>query len=154
MEPILVAYIGIALITTLSFVGSSYGVTVCGNAVIGSMKKNPGALGTYIALCALPSSNGLYGFVAYFLLQPFLVPEIPMFTAVAILAAGVILGFGGLYASIRQAEVCANGIVGVGAGYNLFAATMVMAVFPELYSILALLVTILISFNLPAPIVM
>lgn len=154
MEPILVAYMGIALITTLCFIGSSYGVTVCGNAVVGAMKKNPGALGTYIALCALPSSNGLYGFVAYFLLQPFLVPEIPMFTAVAILATGIILGVGGLYASVRQGEVCANGIAGIGAGHNLFAATMVMAVFPELYSILALLVTILISFSLPAPVVM
>lgn len=152
MESILVAYIGIAMITTLSFIGSSYGVTVCGNAVIGAMKKNPGALGTYIALSALPSSNGLYGFVAYFLLQPYLVPNMPMFTAISIVGAGVILGLGGLYACYRQAEVCANGIVGVGQGYNVFGATMVMAVFPELYSILALLVTILITGTLPAPV--
>lgn len=153
MDPILVAYLGIALMATLSFCGSSYGVTVCGNAVVGAMKKNPGALGTYIALSALPSSNGLYGFVAFFILQPFLVPSIPMFTAIAILAGGLILGVSSLYAAWRQAEVCANGIVGIGAGYDVFGATMVMAVFPELYAILALLVTILISGNLPAPIV-
>ncbi len=154
MEPISVAYLGIALITTLAFIGSSYGVTVCGNAVVGAMKKNPGALGSYIALCALPSSNGLYGFVAYFILQPFIVPDMPMITALGILASGIILGVGGCYASVRQADVCANGIVGIGSGYNLFAATMVMAVFPELYSILALLVSILISFSFAAPIVM
>lgn len=153
MDPILVAYLGIALMATLSFCGSSYGVTVCGNAVVGAMKKNPGALGTYIALSALPSSNGLYGFVAFFILQPFLVPSIPMFTAIAILAGGLILGVSSLYAAWRQAEVCANGIVGIGAGYDVFGATMVMAVFPELYAILALLVTILISGNLPVPIV-
>ena len=46
-------------------------------------------------------------------------------------------------------EVCANGIAGVGAGHNVFGATMVMAVFPELYAILALLVVILIGGTLP-----
>ncbi|MDD4515990.1 ATPase [Massilibacteroides sp.] len=151
MEPIFLAYIGIAAATTLSFIGSSYGVTVCGNAVVGAMKKNPGALGTYIALSALPSSNGLYGFVAYFLLQQYLVDSIPYLSAVAILCAGIILGVSSFYAAIRQAEVCANGIVGIGSGYNVFGATMVMAVFPELYSILALLVTILIGGSLPSP---
>ncbi|MDD2436576.1 MAG: ATPase [Massilibacteroides sp.] len=152
MEPILLAYIGIALLTTLAFLGSSYGVTVCGNAVVGAMKKNPGALGTYIALSALPSSNGLYGFVGYFILKPYLVDSIPLLTAIAILGAGLILGITCFYAAIRQGEVCANGIVGVGAGHNVFGATMVMAVFPELYAILSLLVTILISGTLATPI--
>ena len=57
MEPILLAYVGIALMTGLTFIGSSYGVTIAGNAVVGAMKKNPDALGTYIALSALPSSG-------------------------------------------------------------------------------------------------
>ena len=52
MEPILLAYVGIALMTGLTFIGSSYGVTIAGNAVVGAMKKNPDALGTYIALSA------------------------------------------------------------------------------------------------------
>ena len=41
MEPILLAYLGIALMTGLTFIGSSYGVTIAGNAVVGAMKKNP-----------------------------------------------------------------------------------------------------------------
>ncbi|MBF1047569.1 MAG: ATPase, partial [Porphyromonadaceae bacterium] len=49
----------------------------------------------------------------------------------------------GLYSAIRQAQVCANGIQAIGSGENVFSATMVMAVFPELYAILALLVAIL-----------
>ena len=148
MEPILLAYLGIALMTGLTFIGSSYGVTIAGNAVVGAMKKNPDALGTYIALSALPSSQGLYGFVGYFMMQKFLVDSITMLNATAIFGAGLVLGFAGLF-SIRQAEVCANGIAGVGAGHNVFGATMVMAVFPELYAILALLVVILIGGTLP-----
>ncbi|MDH6357844.1 ATPase [Parabacteroides sp. PF5-9] len=145
MEPILLAYIGIAVMTALSFIGSAYGVTICGNSVVGAMKKNPEALGTYIALSALPSSQGLYGFVAYFMLQSYLVADISMLNACAILGAGLMMGFSAFYSSIRQAGVCANGIAAVGAGHNVFGATMVMAVFPELYAILALLVVILVG---------
>ena len=116
MEPILLAYLGVALM---------------------------------IALSALPSSQGLYGFVGYFMMQKFLVDSITMLNATAIFGAGLVLGFAGLFSSIRQAEVCANGIAGVGAGHNVFGATMVMAVFPELYAILALLVVILIGGTLP-----
>ena len=100
MEPILLAYLGIALMTGLTFIGSSYGVTICGNAVVGAMKKNPDALGTYIALSALPSSQGLYGFVGYFMMQKFLVDSITMLNATAIFGAGLVLGFAGL--SVRQ----------------------------------------------------
>ncbi len=145
MEPILLAYLGVALMTGLTFIGSSYGVTICGNAVIGAMKKNPDALGAYIALSALPSSQGLYGFVGYFMMKDFLVADITMLNATAVFGAGLVLGFAGLLSAIRQADVCANGIAGIGAGHNVFGATMVMAVFPELYAILALLVTILIG---------
>ncbi|MCD8268514.1 MAG: ATPase [Parabacteroides sp.] len=150
MEPILLAYLGIALMTGLTFIGSSYGVTIAGSAVVGAMKKNPDALGTYIALSALPSSQGLYGFVGYFMMQKYLVEGITMLNAAAIFGAGLILGFAGLFSAIRQAQVCANGIAGVGAGHNVFGATMVMAVFPELYAILGLLVVILIDGTLPA----
>ena len=76
MEPILLAYLGVALMVALTGVGSAYGVTICGNAVVGAMKKNPDSLGSYIALSALPSSQGLYGFVGYFMLKSFRVSGI------------------------------------------------------------------------------
>jgi V/A-type H+-transporting ATPase subunit K len=150
MEPILLAYLGIDLMTGLAFIGSSYGVTICGKTTIGAMKKNPDALGTYIALSALPSSQGLYGFVGYFMMQKFLVANISMLSATAVFGGGLVLGFVGFFSAIRQAEVCADGIVGIGAGHNVFGVTMVEAVFPELYAILSLLVVILIGGTLPA----
>ena len=145
MEPILLAYLGIALMVGLTGIGSAYGVTICGNAVVGALKKTPDLLGTYIALSALPSSQGLYGFVGYFMLKDFLVAGIDPFTAAAVFGAGLGMGLVGLFSSIRQAQVCANGIAAVGSGHNVFGATMVMAVFPELYAILGLLVLILIQ---------
>ena len=134
----------------LSGIGSAFGLTICGNAVVGAMKKAPEKMGTYIALSALPSSQGLYGFVAYMMVQKFLVADMPWVTAAGIFGAGLIMGFAGFFSAIRQGQVCANGIAATGSGHNVFAATMVMAVFPELYAILALVVSILISFTFPA----
>ncbi len=150
MEPILLAYVGVALMVGLTGIGSAYGVTISGNAVVGAMKKNPDALGSYIALSALPSSQGLYGFVGYFMLKAFLVPEISSFAATAVFGAGLAMGLVGFFSAIRQAQVCANGIAAIGSGHNVFGATMVMAVFPELYAILGLLVLILIAGTIPA----
>lgn len=45
MEPILLAYLGVALMVALSGIGSAYGVTICGNAAVGALKKNPTASG-------------------------------------------------------------------------------------------------------------
>ena len=86
---IVLAYLGLALAVALSGVGSAYGVTICGNAAIGAYKKNPSASGSYIALAALPSSQGLYGFVGFFMLNAKIHAGIDMFTASAIFGAGL-----------------------------------------------------------------
>ena len=132
----------------LSGLGSVYGLTICGKAVTGAMKKAPEKMGAYIALSALPSSQGLYGFVAYMVMQSYLVDSITWFTASAILGAGMLMGFAGFFSAIRQGEVCAEGITASAGGHDVFASTMVMAVFPELYAILALVVSILIAGSL------
>ena len=150
MEPIIFAYLGIALMVGLSGIGSAYGVTICGNAAVGAVKKNPNATGQYIGLSALPSSQGLYGFVGYFLLSSCLVEGITWYGAAAVFGAALGLGLVAFFSAIRQAQVCANGIVAIGNGSNVFGTTMVLAVFPELYAILALLVLILIKGLIPA----
>lgn len=142
---LILAYVGIALMVGLTGIGSVYGLTICGNAVVGALKKRPDALGTYILLSALPSTQGIYGFVGYFLLQGFLTAQITALQAAAVFGAGAALGFVGLFSSLRQGQVCANGIAATGAGHNVTAGTMIMAAFPEFYAILALLLLILIS---------
>ena len=136
-------YLGIALCVALSGIGSAYGVTICGNAAIGAFKKNPSKSGAYMGLSALPSSQGLYGFVGFFMLNSKVTSDITLPAACAIFGVGLGLGLVALYSAIRQAKVCANGIGAIGAGHNAFGTTMVLAVFPELYAILALLVLIL-----------
>ena len=68
-----------------------------------------------------------------------------MLQAEGIFGAGLALGSVGLMSAIRQAQVCANGIAGIGAGYDVFGKTLILAVFPELYAIVALAATFLIG---------
>ena len=130
---LIIAFIGVAFMVGLSGVGSVYGLTICGNAVVGSLKKRPEAMGTYILLSALPSTT----------LQ-----------AAAILGGGMALGLVALLSAIRQGQVCANGVAATGGGHNVTAGTMIMAAFPEFYAILALLVVILLGSVMGEPVVM
>ena len=145
MQPIVLAYIGIGIMVGLAGIGSAFGVTITGNAAIGAMKKNPDAFGNYMVLSALPGTQGLYGFLGYFLLRDYLIDGITMLQAAAIFGAGLALGAVGLLSSIRQGQVCANGIAGIGAGYDVFGKTLILAVFPELYAIVALAATFMIG---------
>ena len=148
MNALLLAYIGVAMMVALGCIGSAYGVTICGNAAIGALKKTPGNLGSFIALSALPSTQGLYAFVGYFIASSFLTAEITMLQGVALFGIGIAMGAVALFSALRQAKVCANGIAAIGQGNNVFGGTMVLAVFPELYAILGLLVLILVTGNI------
>ena len=142
-----VAYVGIAVMIGLAGVGSAFGVTIAGNAALGAMKKND-KFGNFLVLTALPGTQGLYGFAGYYMFQemfPVLTPEITGIQAAAILSSGIALGLVGLMSAIRQGQVCANGIVSIGQGYDVMGKTLVLAVFPELYAIVALAGTYLMA---------
>lgn len=142
-----VAYVGIAVMIGLAGVGSAFGVTIAGNAALGAMKKND-KFGNFLVLTALPGTQGLYGFAGYYMFQnmfPVLTPEITGIQAAAILSSGIALGLVGLMSAIRQGQVCANGIVSIGQGFDVMGKTLVLAVFPELYAIVALAGTYLMA---------
>jgi V/A-type H+-transporting ATPase subunit K len=125
----------------LSGIGSAYGVTISGNAAIGALKKNESAFGNFLVLTALPGTQGLYGFAGYFMFQNIfgvLTPQITAIQAAAVFGGGLAMGLVGLLSSIRQGQVCANGIAAIGQGHNVFGNTLILAVFPELYAIVAL----------------
>lgn len=140
---LILAYIGIALMVSMTAFGSVLGLTICGKTVVGAMKKDPTKMGQYIGLSALPSSQGLYGFIGWYFANQLVNPEMTYQVAIAILLCGLTLGICGLYSAIRQGQVLAQGIAATADGHNVTAATMVMAVFPELYAILGLLVALL-----------
>ncbi len=152
---VILAYIGLTIMIALAGIGSAYGVAMGGNATVGAMKKNPVPFGSYMLLTALPGTQGLYGFAGFFVvnnrLQEFMESgtlAINMYQGVATLAAGLALGFVGLFSALRQGSITANGIAAIGSGHDVFGNTMILAVFPELSAIIAFAATFLISLSL------
>ena len=139
------AYLGVVLMVGVSGLASAVGTARCGMASVGALKKNSGAFGSYMILSALPGSQGLFGFVGYFMVSGHISETMSMLAAVSILGAGVLMSIVTLSSAFFQAKVCANGIVAIGNGNDVFGKTLILAAFPELYAILGVAATFLIS---------
>lgn len=137
----ILGYLGLGLMLALAGIGSAIGTTIAGNAAEGALKKAPENSANYMVLSALPSTQGLYGFLAFILwvLGRDIAAQGPLLFGV-----GLGVGLVCLFSGIRQGQVCANGIVGISQGHNVFVNTMIYAAFPELYAILALIGTFLV----------
>ena len=137
--PFFLAYAGMGIMLAAACIGSAFGVTIGGNATIGALKKNPDMFGSAMILCALPSTQGLYGFAAFFLMlsKVKVMDVLSLNASLAVLAVGIALGIVGFYSAIKQASLVANGINEMANGNDVFGKTLILGVFPELYAILA-----------------
>ena len=129
----ILGYLGLGLVLALSGIGSAIGTTTAGNAAEGALKKNPKASGSYMVLSALPATQGIYGFVAFFMMLGKVAGS-----GALVFGIGVAVGLVCMLSAIRQGQVCANGIVGVSQGHNVFTNTLIYAALPEFYAILGL----------------
>ena len=137
----ILGYLGLGLMLGLSGIGSAVGTTIAGNAAEGAMKKNPEKFSGYMILSAMPATQGLYGFLAFiiWLTSKDVTANGPLFFGV-----GLGVGLVCLLSGIRQGQVCANGITGIGQGHDVQTNTMILAAYPELDAILALVATFLV----------
>jgi len=140
----ILGYLGLGLMFGLAGIGSAYGTTISGNAAEGALKKRPEKATNYMVLSAIPASQGLYGFVAFLMWlmsDKFadMATHGPLFFGV-----GIAVGLACLLSAIRQGQICANGIVGISQGHDVFTTTMIYAAFPELYAILSLVAAIMV----------
>ena len=140
MELIL-GYLGLGLMLGLAGIGSCLGTTIAGKAAEGALKKNPNASSSYMILSALPSTQGLYGFVAFLvwtMRRDFAADGVMLF------CVGLAVGAICLYSAIRQGQVCADGIASIAQGNYVFTNTLIYAALPEFYAILALVAAFMI----------
>lgn len=136
----ILGYIGLASMLALSMVGSAIGTTIAGNAAEGALKKNPEKSSGYMILSAMPATQGLYGFIAFLIWmgKDFAADGITLF------AVGLAVGVVCLISSIRQGQVCANGIINISQGHDVQTNTMIYAAFPEFYAILGLIAALMV----------
>ncbi len=136
----ILGYLGMGLMLALAGIGSSIGTTIAGNAAEGALKINPEKSGNYLVLSAIPATQGIYGFVAFFMwLSRDLATQGSLMFGV-----GVSVGLVCLISAIRQGMVCANGIVGISQGHDVFTNTLIYAALPEFYAILGLVGAIMV----------
>ena len=133
----ILGYLGLGLMLRLSGIGSAFGTTIAGNAAEGALKKAPEKSSSYLILSALPATQGIYGFVGFFMWLHFYKFG---FAANGPVLFGIGLGMGlvCLFSAIRQGQVCANGIVGISQGHDVQTNTLIYAALPEFYAILGL----------------
>lgn len=135
--PLTLAFIGMGLLIGLPGCGSAMGTAMGAMTTVGALKKKPDGFGSFVVLSALPGTQGLYGFAGFFIMQDLIAAEMTLLQGTAILGAGLGLGLAGLFSGMYQGRVCANGIDSIGSGNDVFGKTLILAVFPELYAIIA-----------------
>jgi len=136
MVETILGYLGLGLVLALAGIGSAIGTSTAGNAAEGGLKKRPEASGSFMVLSALPATQGIYGFVAFFMMLGKLQADASQ--GLVIFGIGLCVGLVCLFSAIRQGQVCANGIVGVSQGHDVFTNTLIYAALPEFYAILGL----------------
>ena len=142
------ALLGAALAVGLAGSGSSIGIGYVGQASAGAMSESPENFGRYLILTALPGTQGIYGFIAAFLIMMKinLLGGAPLKLTTAqgweLFASSLPIAIAGMISAIHQGKVCAAAI---GLTVKRPADSMkgmVLAVFVEFYAVLGLLVTI------------
>lgn len=137
---VLLGWLGVGLMFALSAIGSVYGTTIVGNACEAGLKKDPSKSASYMICSALPSTQGLYGFVAFFMASSADFSE----KGLLWLCVGTAVGATCLLSAIRQGQVAANGVKNISEGNDVLVPTMIYAALPEFCAILALVASLLV----------
>ena len=140
------ALLGAALAAALACVGSAKGTGIAGEAGAGLVSEEPGKSGKALILQVIPGTQGLYGFVIFFVAFSKVSGVIGSLTVqqgLQILSACLPIGIGGLLSAIAQGKVAAASINILAKKPDDWTKGMIMCVIVEFYAILCLLASFL-----------
>ncbi len=150
------ALIGVAIAVVIAGFGSAIGIGIAANMSIGAMHEHPDLFPQFLLLSALPGTQGIYGFVAGFLIilwtgllnDPGQLASLSPVQGWQFLFAGIPVGLAGLVSGIHQGKVCASGVALVVKDKSNVAKAMTLAAFVEFYAILGLLASVLVLLSI------
>ena len=155
MGPLAIAILGACFAVTLAGIGSSIGIGFAGQASAGVMSEDPEKFGRLIILVGLPGTQGIYGFVAAFLVLMRLgliggggATELASAQAWQIFFTCLPVAFAGLVSGIHQGKVCAAGVEMTAKQPGDSGKAMVMGIFVELYAVLGFVISFLLLFSI------
>ena len=136
------ALLGAALAAALACVGSAKGTGIAGEAGAGLVAEDPGKSGKALILQVIPGTQGLYGFVIFFVAFSKVSGVIGALTVqqgLQVLSACLPIGIGGLLSAIAQGKVAAASINILAKNPDHWSKGMILCITVEFYAILSLL---------------
>ena len=135
--------LGAGLAAVLAGIGSAKGTGIAGEAGAGLVSEDPGKFGKAMILQVIPGTQGLYGFVIWFLAYSKLAAVGAAGVSVAqglqVLAACLPIAFGGLLSGIAQGKVAAASVNILAKKPDDWSKGMILCITVEFYAILSLL---------------
>ena len=131
--------IGAGLAAFLAGIGSAKGTGIAGEAGAGLVAEDPSKFGKAMILQVIPGTQGLYGFVIWFLAFGKLVPGMSVAQGLQVLAACMPIAIAGLLSGIAQGKVAAASINILAKKPDDWSKGMILCITVEFYAILGLL---------------
>ena len=131
--------LGAGLAAFLAGIGSAKGTGITGEAAAGLVSEDPSKFGKAMIMQVIPGTQGLYGFVIWFLAFSKLNPGMSVEQGLQVLAACLPIAFGGLLSAIAQGKVAAASINILAKKPDDWSKGMIFCITVEFYAILSLL---------------
>ena len=140
------ALLGAALAAALACVGSAKGTGIAGEAGAGLVSEDPSKFGKAMILQVIPGTQGLYGFVIFFLAYLKISgagTAIDVPHGLQIVSACLPIAIGGLMSAIAQGKVAAASVNILAKKPDDWSKGLIMCVVVEFYAILCMLASFL-----------
>ena len=135
--------LGAGLAAFMAGIGSAKGTGIAGEAGAGLVSEDPSKFCKAMILQVIPGTQGLYGFVIWFLAYSKLAAVGAAGVSVAqglqVLAACLPIAFGGLLSGIAQGKVAAASVNILAKKPDDWSKGMILCITVEFYAILSLL---------------
>ena len=136
--------LGAGLAALMAGIGSAKGTGIAGEAGAGLVSEDPSKFGKAMILQVIPGTQGLYGFVIWFLAFSKLtgvadVTAITVQQGLQVLAACLPIALGGMLSGIAQGKVAAASVNILAKKPDDWSKGMILCITVEFYAILALL---------------
>ncbi len=140
---IVLAILGAACAAIFSGMGSAKGVGIVGEAGAGLIAEDPSKFGKVLILQILPGTQGLYGFLAAFMIMNKISAGLTLQQGLGLFVAALPIAIVGYFSGIKQGRVAAAGVGIVSKKPDQNGKAITFAAMVETYAVLALLISIL-----------
>ncbi|WP_295217671.1 V-type ATP synthase subunit K [Ruminococcus sp.] len=148
------AVVGAVFAALFAGIGSAKGVGLVGEAAAGVVSVDPSKFSKVLILQLLPGTQGLYGLLTAILMMSRIgiiggtPADLTLSQGLMFFAASLPIAFVGLFSGIAQGRAAAAGVGIVAKKPDQNGKGIIMAAMVETYAILALLVSILLIYNI------